>query len=387
MSKFDVFDNIINGSDVKAKLKWAQRFRRAILEENDPKTGKNIYQDGYYPLLMEEYHYVNSRNYEFEHRTGHHYYCNAKYYESNKHCIAQVATYPREITSVEGDELTTKEKGEISIATYCVNDKDEVVIVNRFDAVGFQYHDNDYSIYGSLANTYQRYFTDGYYSFAVPGGGFVSKPYAKLPHFHFQSPDQTASMGQEKCNAISVDNLLNYLDVLQEGTDPTIQTESLGMPFLDYFKNERTYHSHMLSFLERARDALIEQGDSCDIPIITYMEHMIDLYQGYDDGGDTKKVEESFTTKLPTQFITTTTSFPSYNIFDVGGYPSFVPTVGTPEGFENIKAIQQDLSAMNGFIKIAESRPELIAGMADTFMTSLNAPIKNNNEEEQTIVL
>ncbi len=369
---FETFEGIINGTDIKAKLKWAQRYRRAILNEVNPATGENVYKDGYYSVLLEEYKFVDSQTIEFEGKKNN-FMSHICYYKSPNHRIAQVVTYPRETTSIEGDPLTTKERGEVGVATYCLNDRDEVVIVNRFDAIGFQYHDNDYSMYGSLANTYERYFTDGYYAFPISDVATMVKPYAKLPHFHFQSPDQTQAMGQEKCNAISVDNLLAYLDALQQGKDPVIQSNSLGMPFLSYFKNEKEYHSTMEAFLVEARDALIEKGDSCDIPIINFMQQLISSYD-FDDDKD--KIDESFTMPDSTKFISYTSStIPAYNTFFLdSGFQTFVPIAGTPEGFENIRAIQKDLEVAKAVIARCEDRPEFVAAIANTFMESLNNP-------------
>ena len=384
-SDFQIFDNIIDGTDLKAKLKWAERYRRAIVEKIDPKTGRNLYQDGYFDILLEEYAHVDSRRFDFTRRAGHDYRCVANYYQSKDHCIAQVATYPREVTSVAGDPLTTKEKGEIGIATYCKNDNDEVVIINRFDAVGFAKHANDYTIYDpTVAPTYEKYFTDGYEAYAAPGGGYVTKPFASVPHFHFQSPTQTLARGQEACNAISIDKLLVYLYDLQNGLDQTIQHESLGMPFLSYFKNERTYNSTMEQYLVQARDALIEKGDSCDIPIINYMQHMIDICQDHDDGGGNiieEDLESFVTTQEPLRKTYTSNTFPFYNYFEVNGVPSFIPVVGTPEGFDNIRAIEKDLTVAKYVIEHCQEYPELIAGISNIFIESLNAPQKLPNGE------
>ena len=387
---FLIFDNIIDNGSFNNKLKWSKGHNRAILEEIDPQTGLNIYKDGYYSVLMEDYHHVDYRDFDFDNNKGKKYYCRATYYESKKHHIAQVLTYPREITSVASDPLTTSEKGEIAVATYCKNSKDEVVIVNRFDAVGFNKHANDYSIYGALAPTYDKYFSDGHDYYMQTGGVQVLKPFASIPHFHFQSPDQTVAHGQESCNAISIVKLQQYLDALSQGTDPVLQRESLGMPFLSYFKNERTYHSTMEADLVKLESALQAKGDSCDIPVINYMRQMIAICRGYNNDDDHEQFDvlerndelQSFVTTQPSIHKTyTSTVFPYYNLGEVNGHPSFIPMVGTEEGFDNIQTIQRDLKITQCIINKCQDHPEIIATIASSFMGSLNAPEKQREEE------
>ena len=102
-------------------------------------------------------------------------------------------------------------------------------------------HANDYSIYPEeLQPIYEKYFTDEINT--EPNGKVY--PLSHCPHFHFNTASQTEKLGgQEKSNAISINQLIKYLKDLHKCNDPynPILNNSLGMPFLTYLKQENKY--------------------------------------------------------------------------------------------------------------------------------------------------
>lgn len=157
---------------------------------------------------------------------------------NNQH-IAQVASFTK---ILKHKHKNVPER--VTIATYYAEDE-RIFLINHLDAVG-RTHANDYSIYpDKVRHLYEKYFTDE----IVTEKDGKEYPLAYCPHFHFNTAFQTEYLGgQEKSNAISINQLIKYLKDLKNCKDEfaPILNNSLGMPFLTYLKQENKYKYNSL---------------------------------------------------------------------------------------------------------------------------------------------
>lgn len=170
------------------------------------------------------------------------------YQNENGDYIAQVASYKHFIKNHQytKDQLIPM----VSVATY-INWENNIILLNHFDAVGYN-HTNNYTCYP----TKTRYLYEKYYTDKIVEDNGVKYHHSHCPHFHFSSSTQTKlQLTQEHPNAISIDQILIYLDDLKSCKDKNniLLSEDLNMPFLAFYKNDNTlkYNSLFLNLAEK----------------------------------------------------------------------------------------------------------------------------------------
>ena len=122
---------------------------------------------------------------------------------------------------------------DITTATYLI-EKDRIVVLNHFDAIGVN-HTNNYDFYSKDTKPlYEKYFTD-----RVVVNNNEKHFISNAPHFHFHSAEQTKNFNnQQLSNSISIKCLIKYIKDLKSSTEKDVlQRHSLNMPFLEYLKN------------------------------------------------------------------------------------------------------------------------------------------------------
>ena len=381
-SGFELFTQIVDDG----VLNWDKGFKRAIIDKIDTKTNNYQYLEGYYPILLEQFGRRAKFTYTIADDYGAICKCRVQFLSSKNYKIAQVVNYPTRINTAMGAQLVDPIEKQVSVGTYCDNGRNEVVVINRFDAIGLP-HCNNYDFYGPLARTlYQKYFSDtpdptkpeyvgksidsnGRVEFPKRGGGTEFRYISETPHFHFQSVEQTQNFrnGQATSNAISITKLLEYLEDLEQGNEPLLYNESLGMPFLNYYNNERSYNSKMYNFLQNAHKVLAASVESEeDVPesskeIVDFMESLINIY----DDGQTLTI-----TDVPPNNTPTDPFDPKSDDFEP--YPDKIDDIQDP-GDKNIALIKRDLVVAQSIINMCPEEYSLVAALSQTLVSSINS--------------
>ena len=216
-NNYDIFLNKINSTH------WAKDFPDAVLPFDD-----------YYKVLLKPGEIVEKTvGYFAKTNTTNKVTIYKNIYE---HFIAQVVSYKK----FQGHIKYTKDQTipAVSVATY-INWYENIILLNHFDAIG-KNHTNDYSCYDDeIRPLFEKYYTD-----TIIEQNGQTYYHSNCPHFHFSSAVQTINQeSQEHPNAISIKQLLVYLNDLKNCKDPNnpILKQDLNMPFLTYHTRPDKY--------------------------------------------------------------------------------------------------------------------------------------------------